>query len=173
MDNDCLHQCFKKGCIDLAQCNCLVYASSLTSTQKAHGKRNAWRARLEEKIQKLRRYLSQLIAIHSTKSISPRLCHLKRQLFKKYTIVDKSSFLIAVENLKQHITCCAARLCMYKTRVYRYWQNNTFNHNQQAFYRCVCPSTLGVQKSRKYCHFGKPSLKRNLMLIWSVLGCLI
>ena len=70
--NECLHRCFEKQRFDLPQCDCLVYASSLTvihlaglrrGPPRAGGKKNAWRSRLEEKIQMLRRHLSQLMSI--------------------------------------------------------------------------------------------------------------
>ena len=70
--NECLHRCFEKQRFDLPQCDCLVYASSLTvihlaglrqGPPQAGGKKNVWRSFLEEKIQMLRRHLSQLMSI--------------------------------------------------------------------------------------------------------------
>ena len=97
--------------------------------------RGAWKVRLESQIQKLRGHLSQLLAIHQSPSLTARLRHLKSSLFRLYHIVDTPSFLIAVETLKQRITCLAARVRRYQTRLLRFWQNKTFRRNQKLFYR--------------------------------------
>ena len=127
--NKCVNECIQSEHLSFSQCNCLVYAASLAVVRLSGqsfdegGRRNdrgAWKVRLESQIQKLRGHLSQLLAIHQSPSLTARLRHLKSSLFRLYHIVDTPSFLIAVETLKQRITCLAARVRRYQTRLLRF-----------------------------------------------------
>ena len=52
--------------------------------------------------------------------------------------MDGSTFLTAVETLKQKVTSLGTRIRRYQTRLFRFWQNNTFRRNQKLFYCNFC-----------------------------------
>jgi len=123
----------------LLECDQLLFAAALTvvelaSPNSSTTKKCAWRQRLESQIMELRRDISRLVAIGYPPSPTRRLNHLAKYLFSRYHITSLASYQIAVETLKQRITCVAARLRKYKLRLLRQWQNSLFSRNERAFY---------------------------------------
>ena len=87
--------------------------------------------RLQNKIKKLRKDLSQLEA-SKDKGVS-NFRHWER-LERKYSIRVKR-LNVVVEELKQRITAIAAKERRYQGRVDSYRQNRLFENNQRQFYR--------------------------------------
>ena len=90
-----------------------------------------WKRRLQNKIKKLRKDLSQLEA-SKDKNIS-NFRHWET-LKRKYSIRVKR-FNVVIEELKQRITAIAAKVRKYQGRVDSYRQNRLFENNQRQFYR--------------------------------------
>ena len=87
--------------------------------------------RLQNKIKKLRKDLSQLEA-SKDKGIN-NFRHSER-LEKKYSIIVKR-LNVLIEELKQRITAIAVKVRRYQGRVDSYRQNRLFENNQRQFYR--------------------------------------
>ena len=145
--NDCIHRILHCATLTLTQCDCLVYAGAMAvvrlsglniKPRNGHCNKNGWRSRLESKIQEMRGHLSQLVAIQRSTTLSAHLQRVKSRLFRIYHINNQSSFLIAIETLKQRIVALSTRLRKYRERLLRYWQNRTFCSNQRVFYRHLC-----------------------------------
>ena len=137
--NHCVEAMLADHSPSLLECDQLLFAAALTvvelaSPNSSTTKKCAWRQRLESQIMELRRDISRLVAIGYPPSPTRRLNHLAKYLFSRYHITSLASYQIAVETLKQRITCVAARLRKYKLRLLRQWQNSLFSRNERAFY---------------------------------------
>ena len=143
--NQCISEILMTMELDMLECNCLVYAAAKAvvyiakgNSSNSFGGHNSgehWKERLTSRISKLRKDLSQLVAINSCTTLTPRLFAIKKRLYKAYKSNSVHSFLIATETLKQKITCSAVRLKKYKEKVTRFRQNTLFRSNQRKFYR--------------------------------------
>ena len=89
-----------------------------------------WKRRLQNKIKKLKKDLSQLEA-SKNKDIS-NFRHWER-LERKYSIRVKR--LNVIKELKERIATIAAKVRRYQGRVDGYRQNRLFENNQRQFYR--------------------------------------
>ena len=94
-------------------------------------KEQMWKRRLENKIKKLRKDVSQLEA-SKDKGIS-NFRHWER-LERKYSIRVKR-LNIVIKDLKQRITAIAAKVKRYRGRADSYRQNRLFENNEKQFYR--------------------------------------
>ena len=90
-----------------------------------------WKRRLQNKIKKLRKDLSQLEA-SKDKDIS-NFRHWER-LERKYSIRVKR-LNVVIKELKQRIPAIAAKVRSYQGREDSYRQNRLFENNQRQFYR--------------------------------------
>ena len=99
--------------------------------QAAERKEQMQKRRLQNKIKKLRKDLSQLEA-PKDKGIS-NFRHWEI-LERKYSIRVKR-LNVVIEELKQRITAIAAKVRRYQGRVDSYRQNRLFENNQRQFYR--------------------------------------
>ena len=90
-----------------------------------------WKRKLQNKINELRKDLSQIKA-SKDKDIT-KFRHWKR-LGRKCRIKVKR-LNIVTEELKQRITAIAAKFRRYQERVDSYRQNRLFENNQRQFYR--------------------------------------
>ena len=118
--------------------NELFYAGAAVVTNrlgvkidKVAGRNEQMWKRLQNKIKKLRKDLSQLEA-SKDKDIS-NFRHLER-LERKYSIRVKRPN-VAIEKLNQRITAIAAKVKSYQGRVDGYRQDRIFENNQRQFYR--------------------------------------
>ena len=89
-----------------------------------------WKRRLQNKINELRKDLSQ---IETSKDKDINFRHWER-LERKYSIRVKR-LNVVIEELKQRITAIAAKVRRYQGRVDSYRQNRLFENNQRQFYR--------------------------------------
>ena len=90
-----------------------------------------WNRRLQNKINEIRKDLSQLKASKDKDYIHFRHCE---RLERKYSIRVKR-LNVVTEEMKQRITGTAAKVRMYQGRVDSYRQNRLFGTNQRQFYR--------------------------------------
>ena len=113
----------------------MFYAGAVVVTNrlgvKIWGKEPMWKRRLENKIKKLRKALSQLEA-SKDKDIS-NFRHWER-LERKYSIRVKT-LNVVIEELKQRITAIVVKFRRYQGWVDSYRQNRLFQNNQRQFYR--------------------------------------
>jgi len=134
--NRCINEIMIALKPDLLECNCLVYAAAMAVVQLSGGSSisrqsswGSWRKRITSQIDKHRKHLSQLVAINSNSTLTPRLQAIKNHLFKLYGINSVHLFLITIETLKQRIKCSAIRLKRYDEKVTRHRQNSLFRSN--------------------------------------------
>ena len=117
----------------ITQTNELFYGGAFVDTNRlgvkidnvAGRKEPMWKRRLQNKIKKLRKDLSQLEA-SKDKGIS-NFRHWER-LERKYSIRVKK-FNVVIEELKQRITAIAAKVRRYQGRADSYRQNRLFENN--------------------------------------------
>ena len=123
----------------ITKANELLYAGAVVITNRlgvkidkvAGRKKSMWMRRLQNKINELRKDLSQLDT-SKDKDIS-NFRHWER-LERKYRIRDKRLDVV-IEELKQKITAIAAKVRRYQGWVDSYRQNRLFENNQRQFYR--------------------------------------
>ena len=122
----------------ITKTNELFYAGATVVTTRlgvkidkvAGRKEPMWKRRLQNKINKLRKDLSQLEGLKD-KDIS-NFRHWER-LERNYSIREKR-LNVVIEELKQRITATAVKVRRYQGRVDIYRQNRLFENNQRQFY---------------------------------------
>jgi hypothetical protein len=122
----------------LTALNDIAYAAASTITMEMGFKigkpktpsEPAWRRRIQGKIDKLRRNLSQ---VESWKSGSLKNEDVKKRLDAAYRIAEKGLQLVA-EELKQRIVAMGAKLKRFDRRRNQYLQNRQFQYNQKRLY---------------------------------------
>ena len=122
----------------LTAVNDIAYACARTVTEAMGlkiGKRPppripAWKERIQRKIEKLRRNLSQ---VESWKTGSLRNEEVKKRLESAYHIKEKGLDVVT-EHLKQRVVAMAAKLQRFDRRHVQYRQNRQFQYNQKRLY---------------------------------------
>ena len=122
----------------ITKTNELFYAGATVVTTRlgvkidkvAGRKEPMWKRRLQNKINKLRKDLSQLEGLKD-KDIS-NFRHWER-LERNYSIREKR-LNVVIEESKQRITATAVKVRRYQGRVDIYRQNRLFENNQRQFY---------------------------------------
>ena len=123
----------------ITKTNELFYAGAAVVTNRlgmkidkvAWRKEPIWKRKLQNKIKKLRKDLSQLEASKDKDISNFRHCEI---LERKYSIRVKR-LNVVIEELKRRITAIAAKVRRYQGRVHSYRQNRLFENNQRQFYR--------------------------------------
>ena len=123
----------------ITKTNELLYAGTVVLTNRlgvkidkvAWRKEPMWKRRLQNRIKKLRKDLSQLKASKDNDISNFR--HWER-LAKKYSIRVKR-LNVLIEELKQRITAIAAKVRKYQGRVDSHRQNRLIENNRRQFYR--------------------------------------
>ena len=114
---------------------CKFKAHSITKTNElfkgAEKKEPVWRRRLQNKINELRKDLSQFQSLKDNEVSKVRHWQI---IERKYSIRLKT-LSVAIEELKQSIVNIAAKVRRYQERVDRFRQNIMFQNNQRQFYR--------------------------------------
>ena len=125
---------------NITKTNELLYAGAVVVTNglgvkidKVAERREPMWTRLQNKIEELRKDLSQLEALKD-KDIS-NFRHWKRLERKCIIIVKRLN--VVIEELTQRITAIAAKLTRRQGRVDSYRQNRLFENNQRQFYRVL------------------------------------
>ncbi|XP_030754463.1 uncharacterized protein LOC115881195 [Sitophilus oryzae] len=132
--------------LDLFQINALIYACAyvvstdnkqaerhytLTSTKsKGTRKPPPWKLRIQKKIEKYRKLLSQLASIQ-WHNISVK----QRHLLDSQSIFSNNTLAVTKENLKQKISALAYRIKRYEKRNKQFKQNNMFNQDKGKLFR--------------------------------------
>jgi hypothetical protein len=133
---------------DLTEVNNIAYACARTVTEamgmkigkRAAARIPAWKERIQRKIEKLRRNLSQ---VEAWKAGALKNEDVKKRLESTYHIRDKG-LAVVIEHLKQRVVAMAAKLQRYDRRHVQYRQNNQFQHNQKQLYADL----QGVEQSQ-------------------------
>ena len=123
----------------ITKTNQLFYAEAVVVTNRlgikinkvAERKEPMWRKRLQNKIKKTRKDLSQL---ESSKDKEVSSVRHWQTLERKYSIRSKTLSAV-IEELKQRIVAIAAKVRRYEERVDRFRLNKIFQNNQRQFYR--------------------------------------
>ena len=121
----------------IAKMNELLYAGAVVGKNRlgvkldkvARRKEPIWKRRLQKKIKKLTKDLSQLEPLKDTDISNFRQWE---RLKRKYSIRAKRMNVV-IEELKQRITAIVAKIKSYEGRADSYTQNRLFENNQRQF----------------------------------------
>lgn len=103
-----------------------------------------WKMRIEEKITKLRKDLSQITEI-SQGNESSRMQTIKKRLYSKYNIKNKADEEKTIETLKQNVQAKAQRIRRFEERHQFYKQNQQFKDNPKQFYKTLNGKNIKVE----------------------------
>ena len=116
------------------------YRLGVKINEIAERKEPMWKRELQNKIEELKKDLSQLEASKDKEVSNVRNW---QTLERKYNIRVKILGVV-IEELKQKIIAIAAKVRRYQERVDRFRQNRMFQNNQRQFYRELNQEGKGV-----------------------------
>lgn len=105
-----------------------------------------WKKRIETKIQKLRKDLSQLTEC-SKPQLSRRMVDIKKDLYTKYNIKSPRDYEQITEKLKQLIAAKTQRIKRYSKRSTQFQQNKLFQENTKKFYNSILGKKNEMRKT--------------------------